>query len=719
MPSQLILLAIGLGVFVLLGFGIVVILSKFYRMVDQGTALIVNRRTGEGPEVTFTGATVWPIINRAEMMDISVKTIEIDRRGKEGLICKDNIRADIKVTFFVRVSKSADGVLHVAQAIGCAHASNPQIIADLFSAKFSEALKTVGKNMNFEDLYTKRIIFKDEILKVIGTDLNGFSLDDCAIDYLEQTPIESLDKDNIMDAEGIKKITDLTVIQNVKTNELRQKERMELGSQNLASDEAIFRFDQRRAEAEAKKAREIAVAQAREENEARRSAELEHKNTLLARHKNEEETLVANEAKERGVLVARQAKEREVAIEIERVKKAQQLEALSREREVEIQRINKDKEIEGKKKEIADIIRTRVVVDKGVAEEEERIKDVRVIAEANRLKESVRINAEAQAAEVLVKTVKAAEAAADAAKHKGREQLALAEAELESADKTARAKIRLAEGVQAEAAAEGLAAVRVKEADAQALEKVGMMEAKIALEKMQSVATGEEKQGLARVKVQEAQAVATTKQGLADASVIKERLLAEATGEEQKGLALVRVAEADASAIQKKGAAEADASRLRYSAEAAGILEKANAMKAQDVDTRAHEEFRIRLEANKEIALQQLATRLSIAQQQGEILANAFDHAKIQIVGGDGQFFDRFVKAISLGQSFDTALDQSDTLKTVFGDYLGNGSNGNGNGGPTISSLLSRLMGGADPDARDKIAKLAARAKEMGIDELK
>jgi hypothetical protein len=134
------------------------------------------------------------------------------------------------------------------------------------------------------------------------------------------------------------------------------------------------------------------------------------------------------------------------------VKKAQQLEALSREREVEIQRINKDKEIEGKKKEIADIIRTRVVVDKGVAEEEERIKDVRVIAEANRLKESVRINAEAQAAEVLVKTVKAAEAAADAAKHKGREQLALAEAELESADKTARAKIRLAEGVQAEAA---------------------------------------------------------------------------------------------------------------------------------------------------------------------------------------------------------------------------------------------------------------------------
>lgn len=730
MSNQLIFIAGIVAAVAIVLVGVVVILSKFYRQVDQGTALIVNRRTSE-PEVTFTGATVWPIINRAETMDISVKTIEIDRRAKEGLICKDNIRADIKVTFFVRVNKETADVLKVAQAIGCTRASDPRVIAELFNAKFSEALKTVGKQLNFEDLYTKRQHFKDEIIGVIGQDLNGFRLDDCAIDYLEQTPIETLDKDNIMDAEGIRKITDLTVIQNVKTNDLRQKERMELGSQNLASDEAIFRFDQRRAEAEAKKAREIAVAQAREENEARRVAEEEHKKTLLMRHKNEEEAMVAAEGKERAVLVARQAKEREVAIEIERVKKAQQLEALSREREVEIQRINKDKEVEGKKKEIADIVRTRIAVDKTVAEEEERIKDVRVLAEANRNKEAVRIGAEAEATEQLTKTVKAAEAAAEAAKFKGREQIAIAEADLEAADKTARAKIRLAEGVQAEAAAEGLAKVRVKEAEAQAIEKVGMVEARVSLEKMEAVATGEEKQGLAKVKVAEAEAVAIEKKGIAEALVVKERLAAEASGEEQLGLAKVRVAEADAAAIQKKGVAEADASRQKYMAEAAGIQEKAAAMKNLDAESRDHEEFRIRLDANKEVALYTLDTRKEIAEQQSHILAKAFEHAKIQIVGGDGRFFDQFVKAVSLGQSFDSTLDQSDTLKTVFGDYL----NGNKNLASdikdvlantdsetaknlTVSALLAKLMSGADDDARSKIAKLAARAKDLGIDDL-
>jgi uncharacterized membrane protein YqiK len=103
---------IGIAMVVLVGFGFMV--AKFYRKVEQGRALIINKVSKE-PEVTFTGGLVLPVIHRAEVMDISVKTIEIDRRGKEGLICKDNIRADIKVTFFVRVNKTTEDVLKVAQ----------------------------------------------------------------------------------------------------------------------------------------------------------------------------------------------------------------------------------------------------------------------------------------------------------------------------------------------------------------------------------------------------------------------------------------------------------------------------------------------------------------------------------------------------------------------------------------------------------------------------
>jgi len=614
-----ILIAVGVGFVLFLGF--VVMVGRFYRQVEQGKALVINKN--KEAVVAFSGAMVYPIINRAEVMDLSVKTIDIDRRGKEGLICNDNIRADINVTFFVRVNKTSDDVLKVAQSLGCARASDPKALEELFTAKFAEALKTVGKHFNFEQLYTKRDDFKDKIIEVIGKDLNGFILDDAAIDYLEQTPLEALDRDNIMDADGIRKITEITVQHNVQTNELRQKERMETGSQNLNADEAIFRFDQRRAEAEAKKAKEISIAQSREQNEAARIASDEQKKTLLVHHKNEEEALIANEAKLRGVAVAQKNREREIAVETERVEKARQLEVIGREREVSLVGISRDKEVEQQKKEIADVVRARIAVDKTVAVEEENIKDVRAISGANRDREALKIKADADATTTMVKLVKAAEASEEAAKHAARQKTITADAELDTADKLARAKIRLAEGAQAEAAAEGLAKARVKEADAVATEKLGLVEARVSLEKMRSEAAGEEQKGLAGVKVRDADNAVITARGIAEASNVREKLLAEA----------------------------------------AGIAEKAVSMKALDEASREHEEFRLKLDKEKIIELETIHAKRDMAAASAQILAQAFTNAKFNIVGGDGAFFDRFVKAVSVGQSIDGVMDSSENVR--------------------------------------------------------
>jgi uncharacterized membrane protein YqiK len=621
MTEQLLPIVIAVAVGFVLFLGFVAMVGRFYRQVEQGKALVINKN--KEAVVAFSGAMVYPIINRAEVMDLSVKTIDIDRRGKEGLICNDNIRADINVTFFVRVNKTQDDVLKVAQSLGCARASDPKALEELFTAKFAEALKTVGKHFNFDQLYTKRDDFKDKIIEVIGKDLNGFILDDAAIDYLEQTPLEALDKDNIMDADGIRKITEITVQHNVQTNELRQKERMETGSQNLNADEAIFRFDQRRAEAEAKKAKEISVSQSREQNEAARIASDEQKKTLLVHHKNEEEALIANEAKLRGVAVAQKNREREIAVETERVEKARQLEVIGREREVSLVGISRDKEVEQQKKEIADVVRARIAVDKTVAVEEENIKDVRTISGANREREALKIKADADATTTMVKLVKAAEANEEAAKHAARQKTITADAELDTADKLARAKIRLAEGAQAESAAEGLARARVKEADAVATEKLGLVEARVSLEKMRAEAAGEEQKGLAAVKVRDADNAVITARGIAEASNVREKLLAEA----------------------------------------AGIAEKAVSMKALDEASREHEEFRLKLDKEKVIELETIHAKRDMAAASAQILAQAFTNAKFNIVGGDGAFFDRFVKAVSIGQSIDGVMDSSENVR--------------------------------------------------------
>ena len=55
--------------------------SEHDKMMDQqGQAMIINRMASE-PKVTFSGSVVYPIINKAEVMDLSVKTIDVARKG--------------------------------------------------------------------------------------------------------------------------------------------------------------------------------------------------------------------------------------------------------------------------------------------------------------------------------------------------------------------------------------------------------------------------------------------------------------------------------------------------------------------------------------------------------------------------------------------------------------------------------------------------------------
>ncbi|MFT7580489.1 MAG: putative membrane protein YqiK [Myxococcota bacterium] len=698
--------------------GLILMVARFYRKVDQGQALIVNRMKTV-PDVYFTGAVVLPIVHRAEVMDIALKTIELERHGKDGLICADNIRADIKVSFYLRVNPTADSVMRVAQTIGVRRASDQQTLETLFLARFSEALKTVGKRMDFEQLYQERHKWKDEIIEVMGN-LNGYILEEAAIDYLEQTSLEHMDPQNILDAQGIRKITELTTLQNVMTNELKQTERKAIKKENVSAEEALMELERQEADARAKQQREIAVMKAREDAETLSVQAEEEKRAALARIRAEEEVAIQNEARLRQVEVAQKNRERVVGIESERVDKDQQLEAIVREREVELARIEKEKQLEVQKKEIADVVSKRVAVDREVAEQEELIKDLVANSGAKREADVKIIAAEADAQEGLVRDLKKAEALQEASKFRAKEQLTLAEAELAVADKAAAAEIRRAEGTQAAAAAEGLARVKVKEADAHATEVQGEAEAKVIREK-----------GLAAVAVRQAESEAIEQVGLAQAKVVREQKLAEAQGDEGIGLAEVKVRVAEAGAIEKMGLAEAEAIKQKLTAEAVGLAEKASAMKALDGVGREHEEFRIQLEMEKEVKLEHIRIQRHIADSQAQALKAAFETANIQIVGGDGAFFDKMMGAITLGRSFDGAIENSDTLKTLAADYLSgdaslpadlkqvltkpaidSGTLQN----LSVAALLAKLARGEDSNTQAKLEALLTHAKKLGLD---
>ncbi|WP_236138859.1 flotillin family protein [Mongoliitalea daihaiensis] len=612
----------GMSIVVLLG--LFVWLISMYKKVSQGRVLV---RTGQGGvKIFFNAGLVVPILHKEEVMDISVKKLEISRMSKDGLICKDNMRADIKVAFFVRVNKSVQDIINVAQTIGCARASDHETLESLFEAKFSEALKTVGKKFEFIELYEARREFRDEIIDIIGTDLNGYVLDDCAIDYLEQTKMDNLDRDNILDAEGIKKITELTAAQNIKANQIRRDEEKIIKKQDVEAREAILELEKQLKEKEESQRREIETIKAREQAEIDKVTSQERLKSEEVRIRTEEQLEIQEENKLRQVIIAAKNKERAEAVETERVKKDRDIEATERERIVALAQIEKEKAVEIEKKNIQDAIRERVAMEKTVVEEQEKIKDVEAFKGANRQKEVALIIAAKEAEINLIEEVKAAESKEKSAKHEAAKIIIEANARKDAADKEAEARKIIAEAKAKEEATIGMSEAQVMHAKADALERQGMVDA-VIIEKV---------------------AEAKRKEGLAEAEVIQEKAIAEAKG----------------------------------------IQEKAGAMKQLNDAGKEHEEFRLKLQKEKEVELAQISIQKDIADAQAKVLAEAFKTAKIDIVGGDNTFFNNLIKQISTARGIDKLVENSQTISQVKDSLMGVSETGD-----TPNDLIEKIRG--------------------------
>ncbi|MCA9192772.1 MAG: flotillin family protein [Planctomycetales bacterium] len=647
----LLYVAIAVGAFILFSIFVAAGASKFYVKVGPDEAVV---RTGwGGMEVVTAGGTfVFPVVHRYEKMDLTLKSFEIAREGSEGLICKDNIRADIRVAFFIRIDKTQEEMREVAQSIGCRRASQVETMRELFDAKFSEALKTVGKQFEFVELYDKREQFKEQILRVIGTDLNGYKLDDAAIDFLEQTRLELLNPNNILDAEGIKKITELTSQEKIKENHFTREREKTLKKQDVEAAEAIMELERQRVEAVEKQKREICEIEARERAAAKKVEEENRLAAERARIATDEDLGVAEENKSRQILVAQRNKERTDAVELERVERDRSLEATERMRVVGVAEVEKEKAIEIERRNIQEVIRERVVVERAVVEEEQKIKDTEEFAAADRRKKVEVTAAEMAAEQSLVKEIKAAEAARKAAELHAEQVRIEAEAERDQAEKRSIAKKLLAEAATADHAAKGLA----------------------------------------EAQVQEAQAIATEKQGMAEAKILKER----------------------------------------YLSEAQGITEKASAMKQLDGVGKEHEEFKLRLDKEKAIEIAAITAQQEIAAQQAVVLGEALKAAKIDIVGGDGEFFEQISSAVKGGKAIDRFVYNSqvatdikntfftgdpDQFRQRLGDLIGQFNLSSGEiKDLSVAALIAQMMSSGGSDSlRSQLVNLLGMAGTLNL----
>ena len=119
--------------------------NPMHQMLATGTdaiqgiqePLVGMRYADDAINLPTQAASQWDALAHVfagEKMEISVKRVEIDRTQEDGLICKDNMRADVKVAFFVRVNKTDEAVKEVATCLGCERASDQKALVEFGSA---------------------------------------------------------------------------------------------------------------------------------------------------------------------------------------------------------------------------------------------------------------------------------------------------------------------------------------------------------------------------------------------------------------------------------------------------------------------------------------------------------------------------------------------------------------------------------------------------------
>ncbi|MEM1095330.1 MAG: flotillin domain-containing protein [Bacteroidota bacterium] len=465
-PMMLTLIAVGGGLLFLMV--LASMFNKFMVKAASSEALVITGVGLKRPKIALSNAFVIPLLRRVDNLDLTVKTVRIARRQHESLSCADGIRAEVEVDFYIKINPLEEDIRHVATTIGCSRAANLETLRELFEAKFADALKTAGAKLQFDQLYQNRREFRDEVLKALGQEgdqdvvLNGYKLDDVAIQYLEQLPLEMHNEDNVLDSRGRKEIAQRTSAEVEAANKrLRQKE-VTIAEQNREARVRQLEISQDIAEKEASQQREVQEAQAREQAATEKTLAEQEQLAEAARIEKERQIRLAQEKKDQEVLAAEILRQR--AVELAEEQKRQEIEnaQITRERTIRVAEQQKIKEIE-----IARIERE--------AAEAEALKDKLRMLEETALQEAEKIKAEEQAQTVRAleianrqKSIEVIEAEQQAAVEKEMKKVA-ADVEAYELRTVAKAKLESAQ-LDAEAAAkQALAIEEVGRAEAEAL----------------------------------------------------------------------------------------------------------------------------------------------------------------------------------------------------------------------------------------------------------
>ena len=202
--------------------GALVLGRLMHHQVPGGSALVVHGR-GSRAKVYFGRALVLPLVQHAELLDISTKAIVLKRGRRNSLRCRDGVRVTLEATFLVKVRATPEEVLLAHRNISAKTLASAEARAELLVPSFSQALDVLTAQLDYDQLAHDLERMRDEVLKVIGVDLGGFCIEDLALTKLSMLPPAELDPNDPSEAAALRKLSEAAFIERTRVAELERE----------------------------------------------------------------------------------------------------------------------------------------------------------------------------------------------------------------------------------------------------------------------------------------------------------------------------------------------------------------------------------------------------------------------------------------------------------------------------------------------------------------
>ncbi len=259
--------AYALGIVIL----ILVLGIMFIRLYKKTTKEKAFIRTGLGGAKVILdgGSIVLPMVHDQTIINLNTLKLVVVRQEEQALITSDKLKVDVIVEFFVRVKRDEASISRAAATLG-SKTLRPDDLKSLIEGKLVDAIRSVASQTTMESLHVERKDFVQQVSNTVAEDLdaNGLELESVSLTSLDQTHIKFFNENNAFDAQGLRKIAEITEAKRKERIDIEEETRVQIELKKLEAQKKILTIREEEAFAKAAQESNIRIDRSKQSKEA-------------------------------------------------------------------------------------------------------------------------------------------------------------------------------------------------------------------------------------------------------------------------------------------------------------------------------------------------------------------------------------------------------------------------------------------------------------------